>query len=96
MSAYVIVEIEGVTDRAGYERYKEMAPESIARHGGRYIVRGGRCETLEGEWAPGRIVVLEFPSAERVRAWWDGEAYREAKALRQRTARTRMIVVEGL
>lgn len=95
MSAYIVVEIE-VTERKDYERYKEMAPGSIARHGGRYLARGGRCETLEGDWAPSRLVVLEFPSAERARAWWSSEDYREAKALRQRCARTRMVLIEGV
>ena len=95
MSAYIIVEIE-VTDRDDYERYKAMAPSSIDRHDGRYIVRGGRCEALEGAWAPSRLVVLEFPSAEQARAWWSSEEYREAKALRQRCARTRMILIEGV
>ena len=95
MSAYIAVEIE-VIDREHYERYKEMAPASIAQYGGRYLVRGGRCETLEGDWAPTRFVVLEFPDVARARAWWSSEEYREAKALRQRVARTRMILVDGV
>ncbi|HEY6866043.1 MAG TPA: DUF1330 domain-containing protein, partial [Candidatus Eisenbacteria bacterium] len=76
MSAIIAVEIE-VVDREHYECYKEMAPESIALHGGRYLVRGGRCETLEGDWAPTRLVVLEFPDVARARAWWSSEEYRE-------------------
>ena len=95
MSAYVVVQIE-VTDPGTYETYKELAPPSIAQYGGRYIVRGGATETLEGSWRPRRFVVLEFPTSEAARAWWSSEEYAEAKAMRQRCARTEMILVEGL
>jgi len=95
VSAYVIVEIE-VLDPVRYEEYKRLAPPSIAAFGGRYVVRGGRAETLEGDWNPKRIVVLEFESLERARRWWGCSEYRDAKRLRQEIARTRMIAVEGL
>ena len=95
MAAYVIVEIE-VTDPAGYEDYKKLAPASVAAYGGKFVVRGGAHETLEGAWRPQRLVVLEFPSIARARQWWESAEYRDAKALRQRTARTKMIVVEGV
>ena len=95
MPAYVIVEVE-VTDPAGYEDYKQMVPPSLAAYGGKYAVRGGACETLEGSWQPKRVVVLEFPSVARARQWWTSEEYSAAKALRQRTATTQMIVVEGI
>jgi uncharacterized protein (DUF1330 family) len=95
MSAYLVVEIE-VTDAEVYEKYKELAPASIAAYGGRYLVRGGAVETLEGEWSPKRLVILEFPSLERAREWWSGAEYERAKALRQAAARTQMILVEGL
>ena len=95
MAAYIIVEVE-VGDPVRYENYKAMVPASLQPHGGRFIVRGGRTETLEGDWSPKRIVVLEFPSYENAKAWWSSEGYAPAKALRQATATTRMIVVEGL
>jgi len=95
MSAYVIVEVE-VRDPQRYEAYKRMAEQSIAAYGGRYIARGGACETLEGDWRPKRIVVLEFESLERARVWWASPEYAEGKALRQATATSRMIAVAGL
>ena len=95
MSAYVVVEIE-VLDAERYEHYKRMVPPSLAAYGGRFVVRGGATEALEGDWAPKRIVILEFPSVERAKAWWGSSEYAEAKALRQATARTRMIVAEGV
>ena len=95
MSAYVVVEIE-VVDAERYEDYKLMVPPSLAAYGGRFVVRGGATETLEGEWAPKRLVILEFPSVERAKEWWASAEYAEAKALRQATARTQMIVVGGV
>ena len=95
MSAYVIVEIE-VHDAELYEKYKAAAPPSIAQYGGRYIVRGGKTVTLEGDWDPKRIVVLEFPSLEQAQAWWAAPEYSAARAIRQACASTRMIVAEGV
>jgi len=95
VSAYVIVDI-AVSNPERYEDYKAMAAESVERYDGRYVVRGGRSEPLEGAWEPQRVVVLEFPTYERAKAWWSSEDYREAKALRQAVAESRMIVVEGV
>ena len=94
MPAYIIVEIE-IHDPETYEEYKKLTPISLAAYGGKFIVRGGRIETLEGDWQPQRIVVLEFPTVERAKEWWASEEYAPAKNLRQRTAHTKMIVVEG-
>jgi uncharacterized protein (DUF1330 family) len=95
MPAYVVVQID-VKDPARYEHYKALAPASIAQHGGRYLVRGGATETLEGTWRPSRFVVLEFPTAASARAWWNCAEYAEAKALRQAVADTQMLLVEGV
>jgi uncharacterized protein (DUF1330 family) len=94
MAAYVIVEIE-VLDRAGYEEYKKLAGATVLKHGGKYIVRGGATEVLEGDWQPKRIVVLEFESMARAKEWLHCEEYREPRQMRHRTARTNMILVEG-
>jgi uncharacterized protein (DUF1330 family) len=95
MTAYVIVDIE-VTDPVGYEEYKRLAAPTVAAYGGRYIVRGGAAETLEGDWIPRRLVVLEFESVADARRWWDSPEYTAARAVRRRTARTSMVVVAGL
>ena len=95
MPAYVVVEVE-VNDPVRYEQYKAMVPPSLETYGGRFLVRGGKVETLEGDWSPKRFVMVEFPSAEQAKAWWASGEYAEAKALRQATARTQMIVVEGV
>jgi uncharacterized protein (DUF1330 family) len=95
MTAYIVVDID-VTDPVRYEDYKKLAHASVVAHGGRYIVRGGRCETLEGEWTPSRFVVLEFPDATTARGWWDSPEYRPARDIRHAAARSEMILVEGL
>jgi uncharacterized protein (DUF1330 family) len=94
MPAYIIVEIE-VTDAATYEEYKKLTPASLIPYDGNFIVRGGATETLEGDWQPKRIVVLEFPSMEKAKAWWASEEYAPAKAIRQQASISRMIAVEG-
>ncbi len=95
MAAYVIVNVD-VNDPGRYEDYKGLAAPTVSAFGGRYIVRGGATEILEGEWEPKRVVVVEFPDAARAKAWWASAEYAPAKALRQETATSEMIVVEGV
>ena len=95
MSAYIIVEVS-VNDPVRYENYKKMVPPTLAAYGGRFVVRGGTAQTLEGDWQPARVVVLEFPSVERAKQWWASSEFAPALKLRQETASTRMIVVEGV
>jgi uncharacterized protein (DUF1330 family) len=94
MSAYVIVEID-IVDPVGYEKYKNLAGATVEKYGGKYIVRGGKTEVLEGDWHPKRIVVLQFGSLQRAKEWLNSEEYREPRKMRHRTARTNMILVEG-
>jgi len=95
MPSYIIVEIE-ILDRVGYEEYKKLAGATVEKYGGKYIVRGGKTEVLEGDWQPKRIVVLEFESAQRAKDWLNSEEYRDPRKMRHRTARTNMILVEGM
>ena len=95
MAAYIIVEVD-VQNPAEYEDYKKLTPGSLVNFQGKFIARGGKTETLEGEWNPKRIVILEFPSFELAKKWWASEEYADSKALRQRTAKTKMIAIEGV
>ena len=95
MPAYVVVNVE-VTDHVRYAEYKEMAPASIAKYGGRYIARGGQVDVREGDWIPQRLVLLEFPTMERARQWWESPEYADAKALRNATSRSQLVITEGL
>jgi uncharacterized protein (DUF1330 family) len=94
MAAYVIVEVS-IHDQNAYEEYKKLTPAAVAAYNGKFVVRGGQSEILEGDGLPERIVVLEFPSVQRAKEWWNSGMYAAAKAIRQKAATTRMIVVEG-
>jgi uncharacterized protein (DUF1330 family) len=94
MPAYVIYQGE-VLDPERYEEYKGRAAASIANAGGRYVARGGDIDVLEGDAPPGRTVLLEFPDMAAARAWYDGDEYRAARAIRDGAARARMYVVDG-
>jgi uncharacterized protein (DUF1330 family) len=95
MPAYVIAELE-VTDPAGFEEYRKGVPATIAAYGGRYLARGGALESLEGDWAPKRMVVLEFPSMAQAKAWYTSAEYRDLLAMRKRTTRSNVVLLEGL
>lgn len=95
MKAYIIVDVN-IQDPRRYEDYKKLTPASLVPFDGQFIVRGGSAETLEGDWQPGRIVVLEFPSVEKAKEWWSSSGYAPAKAIRQSAAETQMILVEGV
>lgn len=95
MKAYIIVDVH-ITNPGLYEEYRKLTPASLVPYDGKFIVRGGTTETLEGDWAPGRVVVLEFPSVEKAKAWWSSPGYAPAKAIRQSASKTKMILVEGV
>jgi uncharacterized protein (DUF1330 family) len=91
----MIADIE-VLDPVAYEEYKRLASPTPAQFGGRYIVRGAPVQVVEGDWSPKRLVVLEFPSLEQAKAWYESEEYSRAKAIRHQSARSNLIFVEGV
>ena len=95
MRGYVIFEIE-ITNPERYEDYKKMVPPTLERFGGRFVVRGGKIETLEGDWSPKRLGVIEFPSVDQAREWYNSPDYAPAKKLRQETSRGKLLIVEGV
>lgn len=94
MSVYVIINLE-VHDAEAYEEYKAKVPALIHKHGGEYVVRGGKFMVLEGDWKPSRLVLLRFPDAAAVQALLADLDYQPLKALRQRAAKTDLVVVEA-
>ena len=92
MSAYVIVDVE-VLDPDAYREYTQAVPATLAPCGGRFVVRGGPSETLEGDWRPQRIVILEFPSVDHAKAWHASPAYTAILPIRHRHARTNFLTV---
>jgi uncharacterized protein (DUF1330 family) len=95
MPAYLIADIE-VTDPVGYEEYKKRVPTIIAAHGGRYLARGGANEVLEGTWRPRRSAIIEFPSLASVKAFWESPEYQPLREIRERSAKSNLVAVEGL
>ena len=93
MPAYVVVEVD-VENPEGYAEYVPLATESLARHGGRFLVRGGAYEVIEGEWSP-RMVVLEFESLDAARRWYHSDDYQACLPIRLRSTKSRMIAVDG-
>lgn len=95
MSAYVIVDIE-VTDPVGYEEYRRQAPPLITAYGGRYLARGGATELIEGTRLPQRVVILEFPSMEKFKAFYNSPEYQAILPIRLRTTKSNFLVTQGL
>jgi len=95
MPAYVIADVT-VTDPPAMEEYRKQVPATVAKYGGRFLVRGGAHQTVEGDWKPARVVVLEFPSLADAQRWYDSEEYRGPKALRMRAGRTSVVIVDGV
>ena len=95
MPAYMFANVE-VTDPAGYEQYRQQVSATIEAFGGRYLVRGGATEVLEGDWVPKRMVILEFADMAQLKAWYQSPEYRPLIELRQRTAMSTLVAVEGV
>jgi len=94
VSAYVVAEVE-VTNPAVYEDYRKLVPATIAKYGGKYLVRGGTVEVKEGGWTPKRLVVLEFASMDQAQKWYHSPEYAPALAIRLKAARSKVLLVEG-
>ena len=94
MAAYLIAEIT-VTDPTAYADYRSQVPATVEKYGGRFLVRGGKAQLVEGEGTLGRLVIIEFENMDRLKAWYDSEEYRAPKALRMRASTGRLLFVEG-
>ncbi len=95
MAAYVLAEIE-IANPEGYREYTAVVPATIAQYGGRFLTRGGAVEALEGEWPARRRVLIEFPSMEAARRWWDSPEYAGPKAMRRANSRGRLLLLDGV
>lgn len=95
MTAYVIVDIN-VTDPVRYEEYKKLAPAIVEMYGGKYIARGGKTETLEGDWLPSRLVILQFENMEQAKNWHASVEYSGPRSMRQESTISKMVVIDGV
>jgi uncharacterized protein (DUF1330 family) len=94
MPAYIIAEVE-VTNPAGYESYRPLAGASVAQYGGKFVVRGGKAELVEGAKEPARVVVIEFADTAAAKRWYNSPEYQEALKIRLANSTGRVILVEG-
>jgi uncharacterized protein (DUF1330 family) len=94
MAAYVIADIE-ITDRAGFTEYRNRVGATVEQYGGKFVVRGGRVDTKEGDWQPRLVIMLEFPSLEQAESWYSSSEYEPLIAMREKAARTNLIIAEG-
>ncbi|MBL4707125.1 MAG: DUF1330 domain-containing protein [Flavobacteriales bacterium] len=90
----LLLELE-IIDKSQLEEYKKLAPATLKAHQGKLIVRGGQQISLEGNWNPERMVIIEFPSVEIAKEWYHSKAYQEASVFRNKATKTRMIILAG-
>jgi uncharacterized protein (DUF1330 family) len=95
MSAYVIFDVE-IRDISRYQEFMKQVKPALEAAGGRYLARGGAHKVYEGDWAPRRIVVLEFPSAQSFEQFYNGPVYQGLKPIRDACSSARLVSVEGL
>jgi uncharacterized protein (DUF1330 family) len=95
MPAYAVVNVRQRTENAEMAEYRSKVQATLDLYGGRFLARGGAVEVREGDWTPERLVVIEFPSLQQARAWYDSPEYRAILDLRTRNSRTDMVFVEG-
>lgn len=95
MPAYLIAEID-VTDPDAYEGYRKLVPPAVAAYGGRFLVRGGAVESKEGGWSPARLVVIEFPTIDAARRFYDSPEYAPALSIRLKASTARLVLAEGV
>jgi uncharacterized protein (DUF1330 family) len=94
MAAYIVADVE-VTDPEEYQRYAKQVPPTLEQYGGKFLVRGGQPEKLEGNWNTKRIVIIEFPSIEQAKAWYESQEYSSIAGIRHHSAVSRIVLVKG-
>jgi uncharacterized protein (DUF1330 family) len=96
MSVYMIIEAKEIMDRTKYGEYIEKVPQTIKKYGGKYLARGGNVTVVSGTWNPARLIIVEFASMDKFHTWWRSPEYRAVAPLREQSAKTNAVVVEGI
>ncbi len=94
-AGYALIDVE-VTDQTVFAEFRERAPAVVQAHGGTFLVRGGKTEVVQGDWTPHRVILVEFDSVERAKAWWSSPAHTELQAMLDRCSNTTATIVEGV
>lgn len=95
MAGYIVADIE-ITDPDEYQTYSKQVAATLERYGGKFLVRGGNPITLEGDWKTRRFVILEFPSVEQAKKWYDSPEYSAIIGIRHRSAISKLLLVQGV
>ena len=95
MAGYALIDVE-ITDQTVFAEFRERAPAVVEAHGGRFLVRGGATEVVQGDWTPHRVVIVEFDSVERAKSWWNSPDHTELRAMLDRCSKTTVTIVEGV
>ena len=95
MAGYAIIHDE-IQDQALFAEFRQRVGATVEAHGGKYLVRGGAIEVVDGDWSPDRIVVIEFDSVDQARAWLNSSEYAEVRKIRVKAASASVIIVEGV
>ena len=95
MAGYIVVDVE-ITNPDEYQVYARQTAATLERFGGKFLVRGGNTEALEGDWNPKRLVIIEFPGVEQAKAWYNSPEYSSIIGMRHRSASSRMLLVQGV
>ena len=96
MSAYIFFDIVEITDQKKMEEYGRRIGATVERYGGRYLVRGGNFNVVEGDWRPVIPVIIEFPSLEQAHTWYESEDYKELRDLRSGAAKLNAVFIDGV
>lgn len=95
MKAYVIAETQDIIQDSAYQQYRPLGANAVALHQGQYLVRGGAAQSLEGDWHPQKLTILQFPNLDLARAWYDSPEYKHARSVREGAVRMRFVTVDG-
>jgi len=96
MAAYFMVDIKEITDQETYAEYRKGVEATLAKYGGRFLVRGGAYETIEGEWQSQRLVLIEFADQEQFKGWYYSPEYTELRKLRTSASHGKAVIVQGV
>lgn len=95
MAGYALMDVE-ITDDTAFAELLERAPAVVKTYGGRYLVRGGGAQVVQGDWTPHRLVLVEFDSVEQARTWWNSSDHAELKSMLDKCSKTTATIVEGV
>ena len=96
MAAYFVVDIQEITDPLLYAEYRQGVGATLEQYDGKFLVRGGAYETIEGDWQSSRLVIVEFADVEHFKRWYNSPEYSELLKMRHKASTARAVVIQGI